>query len=274
MKKIAIHSVPRSGSSWLGEIINSSPEVSYAFQPLFSYEFKSQLSDTSSVKDIEKFYVEISQTADSFVRQVEERALGRKPSFLKNNPLNIVAYKEVRYHYIIENLLRKDPQIKLIGLVRNPYAVINSWFNAPREFRCDLGWKLQEELMNANKKNRGKKEEYFGLNKWIETTSLFERLKATYPVNFCLVRYEELCRDTIPTVKKIYSFLELDYTEQTDNFLKMDKQVNGTYSVMRNKMAEQPTKVQLSENIMSAMYDVLSKNNLSQYVEITNKIQS
>lgn len=40
MHKIAIHSVPRSGSTWLGEILNSSANVKYCFQPLFSYKFK------------------------------------------------------------------------------------------------------------------------------------------------------------------------------------------------------------------------------------------
>ncbi len=40
MNNIVIHSVLCSGSSWLGEIINSSPNVLYQFQPLFSHEFQ------------------------------------------------------------------------------------------------------------------------------------------------------------------------------------------------------------------------------------------
>ena len=37
MKNVAIFGVPRSGTSWLGQIFNSSPMVAYRFQPLFSY---------------------------------------------------------------------------------------------------------------------------------------------------------------------------------------------------------------------------------------------
>ena len=37
---ISIHGVPRSGTSWLGQILDSSPKVRYKFQPLFSYAFK------------------------------------------------------------------------------------------------------------------------------------------------------------------------------------------------------------------------------------------
>ena len=45
MKRIAIHSVPRSGSSWLGQILNSSLKVCFRFQPLFSYAFKDYLNE-------------------------------------------------------------------------------------------------------------------------------------------------------------------------------------------------------------------------------------
>ena len=39
-KIILITGVARSGTSWIGQIIDSSPEVVYRFQPLFSYAFK------------------------------------------------------------------------------------------------------------------------------------------------------------------------------------------------------------------------------------------
>ena len=44
---VAIHGVPRSGTSWIGEIINSSPNVLYKFQPLFSYALKDFLTTFS-----------------------------------------------------------------------------------------------------------------------------------------------------------------------------------------------------------------------------------
>ena len=266
MKKIAIHSVPRSGSSWLGEIINSSPNVSYAFQPLFSYAFKAELDENSSVQEIENFYNRISKTTDAFVKQTDDRASGKKPTFSKTDKIEAIAYKEVRYHYVIENLIKKDPHIKVIGLVRSPVAVINSWFNAPREFRKDLGWNLQEELAKANKKNQGKQEEYFGLNKWVETTLLFEYLQETYPNNFYLLKYEDLCRNTVDEVKRLYSFVGLEYGEQTQQFLTDKKEVEGTYSVIKNKSEAQLTKVELPDDITKTITRIISKNNLTQYL--------
>ena len=40
MRHLALFGCPRSGTSWLGQIFNSAPDVAYRYQPLFSYEFK------------------------------------------------------------------------------------------------------------------------------------------------------------------------------------------------------------------------------------------
>ena len=59
MQRIAIHSVPRSGSTWLGQIFNSSSLVIYKYQPLFSYAFKGRLSPQSTNNKIVQFFDEI-----------------------------------------------------------------------------------------------------------------------------------------------------------------------------------------------------------------------
>jgi hypothetical protein len=35
-----ISGAARSGTSWLGQILDSSPDVAYRFQPFFAYAFK------------------------------------------------------------------------------------------------------------------------------------------------------------------------------------------------------------------------------------------
>lgn len=39
----------------------------------------------------------------------------------------------MRYLHIIENLLIQCPDIKILGIVRNPLATLASWINAPKE---------------------------------------------------------------------------------------------------------------------------------------------
>lgn len=266
MLKLAIHSVPRSGSSWLGEIINSDPNVNYCYQPLFSYEFKSRLNEFSTREDINKFFRDIALSDDSFIRQIDARANNEKPNFYKLKKLNTVVYKEVRYHYILENLIEKEPEIKVIGLVRDPRGVIHSWYNASREFRRDLGWNLKDELMLAKKKNRNLKEEYFGLVKWAETSKLFERLEKKYPKNFKLIEYHDLISDTQSSIIRLFDFLGLEFTEFTSRFISQDSVVDSTYSVYKNKVKDDGWKYGLSIEIQTEIENFVICNNLERYL--------
>ena len=141
MQRVAVHSVPRSGSTWLGSIFDSHPNVIYKYQPLFSYRFKEMLNTQSSKEDIQHFFLTISKTFDPFTDQIEAKQKGIVPSF-KKHEIKAVVYKEVRYHYILKNLLKSDRNIKVIGLIRNPFAVISSWLKAPKEFKESEGFNL------------------------------------------------------------------------------------------------------------------------------------
>ena len=48
MTPVFAFGVPRSGTSWFGELFNSSPRVAYRFQPLFSYAFKDAIKDVAA----------------------------------------------------------------------------------------------------------------------------------------------------------------------------------------------------------------------------------
>lgn len=256
MKKyIALHSVPRSGSSWLGEIINSSPNIKYAFQPLFSYAFKGQLTNTSSVSEIETFYDQLKRNNDEFVCQTAARASSTKPTFAKAN-ITHIAYKEVRYHYVLANLLQQIPEQKVIGLVRHPLAVLSSWKAAPREFRTDLGWSFEQEWREAKLKNQDKPEEYFGFNKWKEVALLYKALEAQFPDQFKLVHYSNLLADTMLESKSIFEFLDLEFSQQSSDFIcsANSNEVADTYSVFRNKSPTDNIEPEnLSEEIMQAV---------------------
>src|SRR5690606_40273459 len=105
MQKIAIHSVPRSGSTWLGNIFNSHPNVIFKYQPLFSYAFKEYLTEDSDAERINTFFQEIANADDIFMDQEEAIANGIVPNFKrKENPTHI-CYKKVRYHNILPNMV-------------------------------------------------------------------------------------------------------------------------------------------------------------------------
>lgn len=265
--RIAIHGVPRSGTTWLGEILNSSPNVLYKFQPLFSYELKDYLNEKSSASDINSFFEKLEFTHSSFLDQTVSKAKGTSPDFKKDEITHIV-YKEVRYHHIINNLLQNDPEIKVIGIIRNPFAVINSWLHAPREFRRDLGWTEAEEWKYASKKNQNKPEEFYGYEKWKEVAFLFQDLQSRFPDRFYLINYAQLLVSTSDVVSKLFEFCNLNLTDQTKNFIKTSKSIDDsdTYSVFKIKENDNQWKDSLNSDIIKDITTDLEKSPLNIYL--------
>tara|TARA_B100000378_G_scaffold278185_1_gene280566 strand:+ start:349 stop:1164 length:816 start_codon:yes stop_codon:yes gene_type:complete len=264
--KIGIHSVPRSGSTWLGAIFDSHPDVTFRMQPLFSYAFKDYLSENSSLERINSFFQEINNSKDDFLNQLEAKKDGLIPNFKKSDTPSFVCYKEVRYHHILNNLLKKDGDIKIIGIIRNPFSVINSWLKAPKEFKVELGWKIEEEWRYAPSKNQNKPEEFNGYEKWKEVTFLFLELKENFPDRFYLLEYEKILANAETEVTKLFSFCNLTSNAQTLQFLERSTQSHNSdpYSVFKQKNKDDKWKHELPANIIIEIKNDPEFNELNQ----------
>ena len=235
MQKVGIHGVPRSGTSWLGEIVNSSPNVSYKFQPLFSYEFKDYLQLDSTKNEVDEFFRAIhADRLSDFINRKSDRDKKLLPVFPKDKITHIV-YKEVRYHHLVRHLLNVHRGLQIVGIIRNPIDVINSWYCAPREFRKDLGWNIMEEWEFAEKKNQNRAEEFFGYQKWKEVALEFMTLKQDFPDRFMIVNYNDLVFNTLPIVSELFEFLHIPITSQSKNFCSASttSHQEGTYTVFK-----------------------------------------
>ncbi len=265
MDNLAIFSVPRSGSSWLGEIFNSSPHTIFRFQPNFAYSFSSTLKADSTEEAIEYFHKELVASKDPFVCDKLSISSKEKEGFPKNNPDKLV-WKETHFVFLAETLL-KNSDTKVIGLVRSPFATISSWLKIPKEF--DPSWNISEQWRSADLKNEGKKSHYFGFEKWKEATQLFEQLKEDYPNRFYLVRYEDLLQNPIETVEALFKFAGLEMDEQTKNFLKASRNtsVEDAYGVYRKKTTDDKWKSELPKYIIEAIQEDLQGTGLEKYLE-------
>ena len=235
-KIIGLYGVPRSGTSWLGQIFDSCEELTFKFQPLFSYAFKNRIHPNSSRDDMEQFFDELICREDSFLDQTENREKGIYPSFQKKDICKTqLAYKEANYLYSIPLLLNSIERIKMIAIVRNPYEVMESWVNAPSEFKPE--WDIFEEWEFAPKKNAFCVENFFGYYKWKEALLLFCEMEKQFPNNFKIIQYEELRENALEVVEEMYVFCGLRIGEQTRNFVKESQTstVNSVYSVFRKK---------------------------------------
>ncbi len=268
MYKIAIHSVPRSGSTWLGNIFNSHPNVVFKYQPLFSYAFKNYLNTNSNKEKINSFFEEISKTEDGFIDQFESVKKGLVPNFKKAKKITHICYKEVRYHHIVKNMVEKSDGVKFIFLIRNPLAVLYSWKNAPKEFRADQGWVFSNEWQYAPSKNLNLPEEYNGYEKWKESSFLFLELQKNYPDKVLVIEYSKLLHKPISTVEKLFNFTSLVFNQQTVNFLEesTSKNISDSYAVYKIKGGDTAWK-KLPIHIIDYVYNDLKGTSLERYLK-------
>lgn len=248
---IALYGVPRTGTSWLGQIIDSCPDTVFRFQPLFSYRFKNRITTESRAEDIEQFFKELyCEDNDGFLNQADKRENGMYPVFAhKESDAAILAFKEVRYLYTIPLLLQKYGSIKIVGIVRNPYDTMESWINAPSEYKPD--WDIFEEWDFAVSKNEYRPENYYGYYKWKEYIKMAADMQKKYPDKFVIVRYEDLAEDAVNVSEKLFCFLDIPFTAQTKTFIKesQSKTVDNSYSVYRDKEKERQRQFYLPEEV-------------------------
>jgi Sulfotransferase domain len=234
MSMIGIFGTPRSGTSWLGHTFNSHPDVVLRFQPLFSYGHKGSLTENSSAEDIQTFFNDILHTKDAFATMTSE-VQKDYPTFQKSGLATHTVFKETRYLHVIENMLAKCSEVKIVGIVRNPLAVLASWMLAPKEFSSE--WDIYSEWRKAPSKNQNKPEEFYGFDKWKESAEAFLRFEAQFPKQFFLVHYDELNSLPLQTTKKLFGFCGLNVCDQVQEFLVASKSRHDTdpYSVFRAK---------------------------------------
>lgn len=267
-KIISIHGVPRSGTTWLGQIIDSSPKIRYKFQPLFSKSFKDRLYVRSSKKDMEQFFNELYEYEDDFLDRKKEKNKGIHENFSNKvgNP-KFLAMKHVRYHYLIPQLLKKISNFYVIAIIRNPCAVLYSWKNAPKEFRdCDGDFK--KEWLFAGKRNEFKPEEYFGFYKWLEATELFLQMKEQHKNRVYVLQYEKLRDNTETEIKSLFSFLDIKLTTSTIDFIEKSttKHSADTYSIFKGNKRRNLWKRNLDKNIINKIYKWLYDTKFDKYL--------
>lgn len=263
---ITIAGVARSGTTWLGEIFNSSPEVAYRFQPLFSYAFKDRVGINSTPAEYEAFLQELYQSNDPFLLQTDKRESGILPSFSKCDSPRFMVMKKARYHYLHIRFLSYIPNLRLLAIVRNPCAVLASWMSNPKEFPSGsdpwLEWRL------GACKNQCRAENFFGFYKWRESTNIFLNLERMFPERVCVVRYEELVENPQAVAESLFRFADIPFGDQSKRFLDESgkRHTDNPYGVYKNRDVKDHWKGQLDSRIVSDIEQELMGTNLEKYI--------
>ncbi len=228
--QVAIFGCPRSGTSWLGQLFNAHEAVAYRYQPLFSYEFKDWFGQHGvSPESLAAFGDALLGAQSDFVLQDLRPAKAGPPSHL--------VWKEVRYHQLMPALAALPGLHRLVYIHRPALNVINSWYQAPKEFRA--GQDIHAEYLDAPSKNTDPSE-YNGFNRWKASMALALALKAAHPNKVALVSYERLRTDPLAQLATLFTAMGLDLTGPVRDFVatSTSQHDDGAYSVFRSRAAE------------------------------------
>ena len=263
-KVVYIGGVARSGTSWIGQIFNSSPNIKFRFQPLFSYEFRGQINENSDSSEYQKFYEELYASDTEFLTQKDKVITGVYPEFNKTTE-SILVFKENKFQSFIEPMLRKSENLNFIGIIRNPNATLHSWSQNKKEF--PEGSVLENEWRFANCKNNGN-EDYFGYYKWKEVANLYLDLEEKYSSRVHIIHYVKFLENTEEQVKELFLKINIPFTKQTEDFLSNSKKGNDSnyYSVYKGKTDRNKWKTDFPFSISKEIQAELTGTRLEKFL--------
>ena len=260
-----ISGMPRSGTTWLSQIFASSPDVRLKSCPLFSYEFKNALDESSTAEQWDKLFTELYQTNSEFLDQDHLRKHGLVPAFEEKNenPRHLII-KSNRFHNLTPHILKLNDRVQFIHIVRHPCATIYSWLSDPREFP-ELADRLEEwRTGDCRKDGPG---EFWGFDDWKQVTIQALRLSEQYPARHRIVRYENLVKDTERQAKELFVFLQIPFEKQTRDFIELShsRHDDHKHSVFKNPGLKSPWKEKLDPSIIAACMNEIKGTELEQF---------
>jgi hypothetical protein len=263
-KVIVVAGAPRSGTSWLSQIFDSSPDTIYRHQPIFSYVFKNAVNLDSRKENYIKFFEDIYKSQDEFICRTEERKKGIIKTFPKVDVPEILVFKNVRFHYLLEKMLQFFQDIKIIGIVRHPCGTVNSFLTTKE---LPTGADPMKEWRHAKCRNIGP-EEYWGFKKWKEVAYLFLELEKKYSNQFLLQKYSELVEHPVEETRKIFKFFEIEYTDQSNDYLMESntKHIDHLYATYKDKKVKDKWQWELDKSIQEEIIDEIKGTELEQFL--------
>lgn len=265
---IAIHGPPRSGTSWLAQLFDSSPELVYKYQPLWSRSFRGAIHSRSEKEEMKGFFHELFHYKDDFLDREGLKAKGHYPRFHKEEE-RVLCMKHVRFHYLIPRFceLFEKEELQVVGIIRHPCAYLNSWRKAPREFLPE--WDFRTEWRYAPRYNLFRPEEYYGFHRWKEVAKLFLVMKEWYPEQFTYIHYEDLVRDPEGRTREIFEWTGIPFKDQTLEFIERSTRESheNEYSVFKGRKDPNEWKEELDPEIVEEVLRDLEGTELACFLK-------
>ncbi len=259
--------MPRSGTSWLSQIIDSSPQVRFRLSPLFSYAFKNAVDEKSSREEYLQVFQEAYLSDNEFMDQSNRRRTGQYPQFdLKDEDPEYLAVKMTRFHNLLTRMFELFEEIQMVSIVRHPCGAIHSWLSTPGEFPQDAD--PGKEWRSGACRKTGP-EEFWGFEDWKRVTRLHMALEREHPDRFTIVQYETVIEQVETEAKRLFEFFGLEYTEQTEYFLgaSHSRHDDNPYAVFKDPCVKDRWKSELDPKIQKEIIEEIAGTDLSIFLK-------
>ena len=230
MKRILIVSTWRTGSSFLGDLISSSPGVFYSFEPLHYIDEQQRVLSDANIRlsvqllrsvfrcrftqDYLNHINGIGNTSQTFMTKnrrvwqacARNRSLCTQPEFVHRicNHFSTHLVKVVRMRLGLTRLVfdqLPDTMTKIVFLVRDPRGVMAS--------RANLTWCQQSSCNNAT----------VLCDDTYQDLQTYAEFKAKYPDNYYFLKFEDLSQNMEEETEKLFQFLGLKVNSPIKLFL-------------------------------------------------------
>lgn len=246
--------MPRSGTTWLSQIFESSPDFVVRLSPNYSYPLKNQIDIDASRCDWSVHLSAALVTDDPFMTQNWRRETGELKAFPSRSlsAVKRLAVKDTRFHSLYLLAMELFDEAQLIYLVRHPAGALNSWWRS-KEFPADAD--LDNEWRSGSCRKREGAGEYWGFDDWCSLTELYLNLERQAPERYRLCRYETLVRHPEQVVDKLFAFAGHELQPATREFLwdSQSRHDERTYSVFKDPSVADRWRSELPEAIQEAI---------------------
>ena len=135
--------MPRSGTTWLSQIFESSRDFVVRLSPPYSYAFRGRLTEASGRDEWRQVLQGTIASSDAFLTQNWRRDTGELTDFDKD-AANVarLAVKDTRFHRLYRAGMSVLPRAKSIYIIRHPAAALWSWRNC-KEFPAEADFAIE-----------------------------------------------------------------------------------------------------------------------------------
>ena len=242
--------MPRSGTTWLSQVFESSPDVVVRLSPPYSYDFRGSLAAGSDAAGWREVLGGSVASDDRFLTQNWRRDSGELPEFADDKAdASRLAIKDTRFHDLYESGMAALPAARMIYIVRHPGASLWSW-RMCKEFPADADF--GEQWRSGQCRKQDGPGEYWGFDDWLALTQAYYERAAADPQRYLVVRYEQMVRDALGTAERMLAFSGLRLHPATAEFV-LASQASfdpRPYSVFKGNELRQDWRTQMPAEIL------------------------